>query len=117
MRPQSVAPLDGTPGVVLGVAIVRGEPVPVVDVARCLGATASTPTRFVTVRTGARTVALAVDAVVDVRPVPVHALPPLLSDAGPLAAVAARDADLLAVLETSRLVDDATWGALEGMRG
>ena len=119
MRPLPVAPLAGAPPFVCGLALIRGRAVPVVDVGMLLGA-AEPPAfaRLVTVRTGARRVGLAFEAVVGCRELPLEAmaeLPPLLSEAGEgaIAAVATLDADLLLILKVARLVPDSTWTLLQ----
>src|SRR5262245_27177172 len=73
-RPLPVEPTGGGRGandqalaVVDGLAMIRGEPVPVVDARRLLGVPGGEATRFVVVRAAQRRVALAVDAVLDVR--------------------------------------------------
>jgi purine-binding chemotaxis protein CheW len=111
MRPLPVAPVAGAPAFVRGVAIVRGEPVPVVELGTFLGAEAgATPARFVTVRAGARAVALAVEAVVGVAALDARDAPrmPLLADAcaGAIEALRARDGELVVVLRATRLVPD-----------
>ena len=118
MRPLPVAPLPGAPPPVLGVAIVRGEPVPVVDLG-ALVAGAPQPgevARFVTVRAGGRTAALAVSAVAGVaRLDPSGARDvPLVRDAcaGALESLRARDGDLVLVVGAARLVPDEAVAAL-----
>lgn len=111
MRPLPIEPFAGAPTGVLGAAIIRGAPTVVVDLGMVIGHATARPTRFVTVRTGARTVALAVDAVEGVREVPrgaLEALPPLLGDPATAAveAVGTRDAELLVLLRTARLVPE-----------
>ena len=118
MRPLPVESLPGTPRFVLGVSIIRGAPVPVVDAAALLGTMAAHPSRFVLVRAGARQVALAVDAVLGVRAIPresLHDLAPLLRDASAetIAAVGALEAALLLVLESARIIPESVWDALE----
>ena len=123
MRPLPVSPVPGAPRFGRGVAIVRGEPVPVVDLAILLGDAAARPgpeARFVTVRAGARTAALEVSAVRGVSsldPRELHHLP-LLADAhaGALEALRARDGDLLLVLGAARLVPDEALAAVTGRR-
>jgi purine-binding chemotaxis protein CheW len=91
---------------VLGVSVIRGAPTVVLDATVVLGQPAAAPGRFVTLRTGDRIVALAVQDVVGVEALGApHALPPLLrdTDARVLDQIAARDTALLAVLETSHL--------------
>jgi chemotaxis signal transduction protein len=54
--------------------------------------------------------ALAVDSVVGVRPIragALHALPPLLRDSAVIAAIGVLDAQLLVVLQASRLLPEA----------
>lgn len=126
MRPLPVEPLMGAPPFVLGLATIRGFPTPVVDAGRLLGpsessfAPALSPSRarFVSLRLGERTAALAVDAVLDVRSVSSQILastPPLLREAGAsvVSVIGALDTRLLIVLEAARLVPDSVWSAME----
>jgi purine-binding chemotaxis protein CheW len=118
LRPLPLLPLAGAPAEVLGVAVVRGSPVPVVDLALLVAGapSASTARRWVMVRCGARAAALAVDGVTGIRRLPPGAATaPLLAVAaqGALAALRVRDAELLVVLEASRLVPEGTLEALE----
>jgi purine-binding chemotaxis protein CheW len=129
MRPLAVTPVgpragahDRLPGFVLGLSLVRGAAIPVVDLGAMLGVPeAAAPRRFVTVRVGARAVALAVEEVVGIRALPVAALeelPPLLREVGAaVAAVGAADAELLVVLRLLRAVPTEIWAALEAARG
>jgi purine-binding chemotaxis protein CheW len=111
MRPAPVRPLQGGPAWVSGVAVVRGEPTAVVDLAALLGSAAdASPARWVVVRCGARTAALAVRAVEGVAELPEspgHV--PLLQGAasGAVASLRALDRELLVVLEASRLVPES----------
>jgi purine-binding chemotaxis protein CheW len=68
MRPLPVRPLAGTAPYVRGVAILRGRPAPVVDLARLLAGESAPAVRFVAVRTGRGPVALATGEVLGVRP-------------------------------------------------
>ena len=118
MRPQPIEPIAGAPAFILGLAIIRGEPVPVVDVARLLGAEAGRVTRFVTLRTAPRPIALAVDAVHGVHafaPEQLSRLPALagavVGDA--ITAIGALDARLVVVLEAARLVPPAVFELME----
>jgi purine-binding chemotaxis protein CheW len=111
LRPLPIEPLSGAPLFVCGVSIIRGEPLPVVDGGLLLGAGQARATRLVTLRVGARAVALAVDAVLGVRSFErsaLHALPPLLREAGEdtVAALGNLDQELLLVLESGRLVPE-----------
>jgi purine-binding chemotaxis protein CheW len=111
LRPLTVEPVPGTSPCVLGLAVIRGVPVPVVDAARLLGGGEARAGRFVTVNAGKRRIALAVDGVLGVRavaPASLHALPPLLHEADTevIAAIGLLDAELLLVLRSARLLPD-----------
>jgi purine-binding chemotaxis protein CheW len=123
MRPLPADPVAGMPGFVLGLSVIRGAPVPVVDafallVGDAAGSVHPQPGRFVTLNVGTRTAALAVDEVLGVRGLPSEALadlPPLLSLAGRdvVDAVGMLDAELLLILSGARLVPAAVWQALD----
>jgi purine-binding chemotaxis protein CheW len=112
LRPLPVEPVAGAPPGVLGLAVIRGSAVPVVDVARLLGAAGVRAERFVTVMVGDRRVALAVDRVLGVRavaPESLQVLPPLLgADSDVVAAIGLLDSELLLVLRSARLLPDET---------
>jgi purine-binding chemotaxis protein CheW len=117
MRPLPVEAIAGVPSYVLGLSIIRGAPVPVVDTAGLISAERARPSRFVTIRAGRRHVALAVDAVLGIRPLPAESLaelPPLLGPdrADVIAALASLDARLLLVLEATRIVPESLWETL-----
>jgi purine-binding chemotaxis protein CheW len=122
MRPLPLQPLTGMPGFVIGLSIVRGEPIPVVDAGALLGSIdEARPTRFVTLRAGQRRVVLAVSAVIGVRALPsveLHPLPPLLAaiSGDIVSSIGTLDAALLVVLRAARLVPDAAWDALDANR-
>ena len=96
-----------------------------VDAGRLIGPSTSSfpilsphPARFVSLKLGERTAALAVDAVLDVCSLPAETLsniPPLLlgGDAQLVSVIGALDAKLLLVLEAARLVPDTVWIAIE----
>jgi purine-binding chemotaxis protein CheW len=115
MRPLPLEVLSGVAPFVDGVSIIRGSPVPIVDLARLLGKVSDAPrTRLVVVRVGERSAALAVGGVIGVRSLEssaVSELPPLLSGASAevIAALGSLDARLLLVLETSRMLPDLGW--------
>lgn len=115
MRPLPVAALGAAPPFVLGLSVVRGTAIPVVDLRLLLGASAArSPGRFVVTRAGARGVALAVDSIERWLVLPsaeLASLPPLVRDVDTAAieAIAARDADLLYVLDSSRVLPSAVW--------
>jgi purine-binding chemotaxis protein CheW len=105
--------------VVRGLSLIRGAPVPIVDLAKLLGdGEGSVPTRFVTVRTGQRNVALSVDAVLgirDIAPAMQSDLPPLLRDARReiVDAVSILDTELLLVLKAAKLLPEEVWDLLD----
>jgi len=113
MRPLPIEPLADAPPFVCGLSIIRGSPVPVVDAAAVLGGgRLSTHGRFVALRVGERCVALAVDEVSDVRPIPaetLQGLPPLLKDASRelVSRIGTLDGELLIVLEAARILPAA----------
>ena len=125
MRPLPVEALAGAPPFVIGLATIRGSPTPVIDIGRLLDPSASafspalspSSARFVSLKLGERTAALAVDAVLDVRSVSSEILaniPPLLREAGAsvVSVVGSLDNRLLVVLEAARLVPDSVWSAM-----
>ena len=121
MRPLPTERLAATPESVLGLAVIRGAPTPVVDLGRLLSGQDPRPGRWVTIRTGARQVALAVDEALGVRGIErrsLQELPPLLRDAGGdiIAAISSLDAELLFVLQTVRIVPDDVFDALDARK-
>jgi len=104
MRPLPIAPVSGTPSCVLGVAVIRGRATPVVDGAVLVGKAPGHPRRFVTLRVGTRRVALAVDDVIGVRPLPAGELPPLVASAELVADLAMIDGELVVVLDATRVL-------------
>lgn len=113
MRPLALEPLRGTPPFVLGLAIIRGAPVPVVDLGALFGQ--ATPAaklrRYVTLALEERSVALAVSAVEGVRTLDARAfsaMPPLFARAASDAvkALTLQDDALLFVLSTTRLLEE-----------
>jgi purine-binding chemotaxis protein CheW len=117
-RPLPVEPVVGTPDFVLGLSIIRGSAVPIVDAGRLLKGKGSSPTRFVMLRVGERRVGLAVDSVLGIRPldsVALQELPPLIrsADAEIVSAIGALDAGLLLVLSAARIVPGELVASLE----
>ncbi len=123
MRPLPIEPVAGMPAFVLGLAVIRGAPQPVVDLGALLGAGGGGAIgRFVTLRIGKRGVALAVKAVLGVRDLagaPLEEVPPLLreADAKAVAAIGALDADLLVLLRAGRVLPEEAWRALMAHAG
>ena len=116
MRPLPVERIPGAPTFVHGLAIIRGAPMPVVDLG-LLTARRSATGRFVTLRLGDRRAVLAVDSVVGVRALDgrlLQELPPLLRDAGAevVEAIGVIDTELLVSLRAGRLVPEDVWQAL-----
>ncbi|HEY8946910.1 MAG TPA: chemotaxis protein CheW [Polyangiaceae bacterium] len=114
MRPLAVEALLGAPPFVLGLSIIRGEATAVVSARRLFGDEDGPPGRFVTLRTGRRKVALAVDDVLEVRALDAELLselPPLLREVeGTLASrLGALDAELLMVFADARAFDEQPW--------
>ena len=121
MRPLPIEPLASAADGVLGLAVIRGAPTPVLDAGRLIAGTAKPHARFIVVRVGERRVALAVEDVLGVRALEVaslRALPPLLANGerSALGALATLDSDLLLVLEGARLVPEAVETALESVK-
>jgi purine-binding chemotaxis protein CheW len=120
-----VRPLAGLPDFVLGLSVVRGSAIPVVDAARLLAEPSSHEprSRFVVLHVGTRRVALAVAEVVGIRTLAGNehfaGLPPLLAAAGDdaLDAVGTSDSELLFVLGAARLLGDADWAHIERGQG
>jgi purine-binding chemotaxis protein CheW len=118
MRPLPIQRLEQAPVVVLGLAMIRGVPTPVIDTGRLLGVGRVVAAgRFITVAMGQRRVALAVTSVWGIRAVSgpsLQAMPPLFAqaDADSVAAVGALDRELLMLLQAGRLVPEAVLAAL-----
>lgn len=121
MRPLPTEPLPGMPPFLLGVSIIRGLPVPVVDLNVLIGLRSEPPCRFILLRLESRRVAVAVTAVIGVCRVEndvMQNLPPLLEeiDAETVTAIGVRDAQFLFTLQLGRVVTTqlaeslARWG-------
>jgi purine-binding chemotaxis protein CheW len=119
MRPLAIERVPEMPPYVRGVSIIRGEPVPVVDLAVLLesGQDSAPHGRFVTLRVGERRVALGVATVIGLKDLDealIRELPPLLrvADVDRIDALGANDAQLLIVLRAARLVPEDVWAVL-----
>lgn len=118
MRRLPIDPMPGAPPFLLGLSIIRGAPTPVVDLALLFDDDRSSPAFFVSTFLGKRRVALAVDSVLSVRPIPngsLQALPSLLENAASdvVSRIGALDDELLVVLSNGRIVPQNVWDALE----
>ena len=122
MRPLPIEPIGRAEDPVLasveGLAMIRGAPVPVVDIRKLLGMPCGRAQRFVLVRGAERRTALLVDAVIAVSVIELGTLShlPLLLDSvnrDSVSAIGSRDAALLIVLDTSRVIPDDTWRTIE----
>jgi purine-binding chemotaxis protein CheW len=115
-----IEPVAGSPPCVRGLAIIRGTPTPVVDIALLFGGSSGPAQRLVTVRTGLRVIALAVDRVLGVRSFEVdetaEPLPPLLREVASdmVSAIGRLDTELLLFLGTARVVPDALLAHRDG---
>src|SRR5437868_13909663 len=118
MRSLPIHPLPAAIEGVIGLSIIRGQSVPIVDLSRLLGRPDGFA-RFITVRVAERTVALAVTEVLGARSVSADGLPPLLSksDRGLVRSIGQRDNELLVVLDEGRLVTDAAWAVMDAHAG
>ena len=122
MRPLPTTKLAGTPELVAGAAVVRGEAVPVVDLAAIVsGVPAAAPRRFVLLLCGERRAVLAVDAVVGVAQLApdASARASVLAGAGggTVASLGALDGELLVVLRAATIVPEGAWQALQDRQG
>jgi purine-binding chemotaxis protein CheW len=117
MRALPLEPLQGAPEWLLGLSVIRGAAVPVIDLCALLGGTTGLSRRYVTLRSGERDVALAVTevrGVLELESEELAALPTLVesSSSGAIEAVGLTDAGLLPVLNTTRLVPSELWDRL-----
>jgi purine-binding chemotaxis protein CheW len=109
MRLLPMQAVAGAPPLVLGLSVIRGAPVAVVNTALLFGCKSPLYTRLVTVRAGESTIALAVDAVFTVAVVETSALqqmPSLIGNDNAVVAMAARDRNLFFLLNAARIVPD-----------
>ena len=116
MRPLPYEAIAGGPDFVPGVALVRGAPTPVLDLGGLLDGVrreVAAAGRWVTVRAGARSVALAVEEVLGVAQLAAageQGLPPLFqgSAGAGVRALGRLDGELLTILESARVVPEDT---------
>ncbi len=108
LRPLPVEPLGRGPDYVLGIAVIRGEPTVVLDMARLFSTEGVVSTRYVVVRCGARKAALAFERVLGIRaiaPQTFGELPPLARSvrADVIQSLGVVDKGLVVVLEAATL--------------
>jgi purine-binding chemotaxis protein CheW len=126
MRPLPVEPLatpsagpDGGPvdpalAMIDGLAMIRGIPVPVIDVRKLLGITGGRATRVVVVRVADRQLGVLVDDVIGVEHIDQARLSPLPAllrgtHRDSVSAIGTRDAALLVVLDAARILPEDCW--------
>lgn len=118
MRPLPLESLPGLPPFVKGIAIIRGEAVPVVDLGRLLsGHGGAAVTRLVTLKLEERRAAVGVESVAGVARLDgsrLQELPPLLKNSADeaIGSLGALDGRLLFVLKAGRIVPDEVWDIL-----
>lgn len=118
MRPLPTESVAGMPIFMKGISIIRGAPVPVVDLQHLLGLhQTESNSRYVLLQMGEKQVALAVKEVVGLRPLRpavLQELPPLLRDVDHelVALIGNLDQHLLMVLEASHIIPQEIWNAL-----
>jgi purine-binding chemotaxis protein CheW len=118
MRPLPIQTMLDMPSFVRGLSIIRGRPVPVVDLAEATGVSGVVSARVVLLRVAEREVALAVSRVVGVRNIAgatLEELPPLLraAQADVVDAIGTLDSDLLMVLRATRILPEESWRAVD----
>jgi len=112
MRALPIKPVASPFPAMVGLSVVRGLPIPVVDIARLLtGSSDAQAARFVTVRCGARIVALLVEAIEGIRTIAERTGPEERSlarsaAAGAIASLGSLDHEFLGLLSVTRLFAD-----------
>jgi len=123
MRPQPVDRLAGLPEFVDGLAVIRGQAMPVVNLPRLLCGASSAPSpqeRFVSAQSDGHGLALRVDEVAGIFPLKSevwHGLPSLFEGVhrDHLAALGSLpDGDLVMLLRRTNLLSAADWESLQG---
>jgi purine-binding chemotaxis protein CheW len=109
MRMLPIEAVAGCPPMVRGFSIIRGVPTPVIDAAVLFDGQPGQCERLVTVRTGKRTIALAMQAVVGVWEMAgdeLDDLPPLLGNVEAIAGLTTLDRQLVFLLRAARIIPD-----------
>ena len=117
-RPVPVEPVPGLISYVRGISIIRGTPVPVVDLGDLLNRPGGVAGRFVTLRVADRQIALAVGRVLGVAEpdaLTLVKLPSLLDDMAKdvIEAIGTLDSQLLVVLRNGWRLPEEVWHKLE----
>lgn len=120
LRPLPLQTLADSPPFLLGLAVVRGAGIPVLDLARLLDDASEPHARWVHLRVGARRLALAVrqvGQVQDLSQLDWQPLPPLFdgSAATAVAQLAERDRELYLQLQVMRLLPEAIWQRIDSI--
>ena len=117
LRPQPVERFAAAPAYVLGIALIRGLPVPVIDLGWLLsGHGLADARRWVTLRLGRSPAAVSVDEVIGVRSVEDSSLqesPSLLGIVPAAARLGGLDSELLALLQVAQLISEEDWQRIE----
>jgi len=110
MRVLPLEQLAGAPTYIRGLSVIRGAAVPVVDLGLLVAGRTSLSSRLVTMATGGRTIALAVDEVTGVTALgeALEAMPSILQQtaADVIEAIGARDSDFIMALRGGRLISE-----------
>lgn len=120
LRPLPTEPVGGMPKFIDGISVIRGRPIPVVELNALLdwGAEGRGAARMIVVRAGNRQVALAVEDVIGVSELDASTLeemPPLLqnTETDLLGALGVLDGELLMVLQAARIIPEELWDRLQ----
>lgn len=118
MRMLPIEQLAGVPPYVRGLSIIRGTPVPIVDIGLLIGNRPTQSGRMVTLKVLDRVVAIQVEAVFGIHAFAADTfcqLPPLLRDVATeaITALGSLDAELLLALHTARLVPGSVFAEID----
>ncbi|MBI2601726.1 MAG: chemotaxis protein CheW [Deltaproteobacteria bacterium] len=115
MRPMPREVLPDSPHFVIGMSVIRGRPVPVVDFSSLIGLKRSSQFgKYVVLNLESRKVALAVENVLGIKNLSLEfmeKLPPLLQNVHPdiISAIGTLDEDFLILIQTPKLVSIDAW--------
>jgi chemotaxis signal transduction protein len=124
MRPLPIRKLEPSVEGVTGVSRIRGHAVPVIDLGNLVSHSSTEssqfPRRFVSMKSGSRTFALAVDSVLGIHeldPAQAQELPALLQVNPNVRATTEIHHELLFYIEPIRLVPEAAWESMKDTAG